>query len=181
MNNSLKTSKPVWVLILLATGTALLFSKCTKDHSLKGNDEQKTSYRAVTTQNTVNSGNADAAFNGYNAAFLVNSGGQTYYKKSVNDGTADGTWVASLDILVAEDAYERTGSVTNKTLVNNLCTTWLNNTPPPWTWDGWNDDIGWFSLALIRGYQMTGNNNFLAQAKYGFDMAYARGWDTQYN
>lgn len=128
-----------------------------------------------------NYGNADAAFNAFNNAFLVNSGGKTYYKKSISDGTADGTWVASLDILVAEDAYERTGSETHKTLVNNLCNTWLQNTPPPWTWDGWNDDIGWFSLALIRGYQMTGTANFLTQAKYGFDMAFARGWDTQYN
>ncbi|MEO7716407.1 MAG: glycoside hydrolase family 76 protein [Capsulimonas sp.] len=129
----------------------------------------------------IGSGDADSSFNAFNNAFLVNSGGQTYYKAALNNANADGTWAASLDILVAEDAYERTGSAAHKTLVNNLCTTWLQKTPPPWDWDGWNDDIGWFSLALVRGYQQTGNANFLTQARYGFDMAWARGWDTQYN
>ena len=129
----------------------------------------------------IGAGDADAAFNAFNNTFLVTSGNTAYYKAALNNGNADGTWAASLDILVAEDAYERTGSAAHKTLVNNLCATWLQNTPPPWTWDGWNDDIGWFSLALIRGYQMTGNSNFLTEARYGFDMAWARGWDTQYN
>ena len=78
--------------------------------------------------------------------------------------------LVTLDIQGEEDAYERTGSSYHQTLVNNLCATWLVNNPPPWTWDHWNDDIGWFSLALIRGYQMTGNTNFLAQAEYGFNM-----------
>ena len=129
----------------------------------------------------IGSGDADSAINAYNNAFLVTSGNSAYYKSSISNGNAAGTWVASLDIMGEEDAYERTGSAAHKTLVNNLCTTWLQNTPPPWTWDGWNDDIGWFSMALIRGYQMTGNSNFLTQAEYGFNMAYNRGWDTQYN
>ena len=129
----------------------------------------------------IGAGDADTMINGYNNAFLVTSGSTAYYKSSINNGTAAGTWVASLDIMAEEDAYERTGSAAHKTLVNNLCATWLQNTQPPWTWDGWNDDIGWFTMALIRGYQMTGNSNFLTQAEYGFNMAYNRGWDTQYN
>ena len=166
-----------WYLAVPLVALAIL-SGCSKSEI--GN---QTEIKPASNQlkNALNYGNADAAFNGFNNAFLVNSGGKTFYKKSINDGGNDGTWTASLDILVAEDAYERTGSTTHKTLVNNLCNTWLQNTPPPWTWDGWNDDIGWFTLALIRGYQMTGTANFLTQARYGFDMAWARGWDTQYN
>ncbi|KAI0799244.1 glycoside hydrolase family 76 protein [Xylaria sp. FL0064] len=79
------------------------------------------------------------------------------------------------------DAFDRTGDPATQTLINNLLTTWLQNTPPPWSWDGWNDDIGWFTLALIRGYQITGNQEFLTQARYGFDYAFGRVWDTQYN
>ena len=120
---------------------------------------------SLATNAVVNSGNADAAFNAFNNAFLVNAGGKRYYKKSVNDGTADRTWVASLDIIVAEDAYARTGSTATK-LWLILCNTWLRNTPP-WDWDGWNDDIGWLTMALIRDYQMTGTANFLTQARYG--------------
>jgi hypothetical protein len=70
----------------------------------------------------------------------------------LNSEDPDGTWAASLDILGAEDAYERTGDSDKKTMVSDLLTTWLKNTPPPWDWDGWNDDIGWCTLALIRGY-----------------------------
>ena len=126
----------------------------------------------------VNASDADLMFDGFNRAFLVNS---SYYKTSLKDEKPMGTWGGSLDIMVAEDAYERTGSAQHKALVEELCSSWLKRTPPPWDWDGWNDDIGWFALALIRGYQITGNPEFLKQAKYGFDMAYQRGWDTQTN
>ena len=134
----------------------------------------------------IGAGDADTMINGYNSAFLVTSGSSAYYKSSLSNGNAAGTWVASLDIMAEEDAYERTGSPAQQTLVNNLCATWLQNTPPgststPWSWDGWNDDIGWFTMALIRGYQITGNTNFLTAAQNGFNYAYSRGWDTQYN
>jgi hypothetical protein len=125
--------------------------------------------------------NAAAAINAFNNAFLVTSGNSAYYKQALNNGNADGTWVASLDIQGEEDAYEVSGSAASRTLVNNLCATWLVNTPPPWAWDGWNDDIGWFTITLARGYQMTGTANFLTQAEYGFNFAYNRGWDTQFN
>lgn len=157
---------------------ALLFSSCKKS---PGNMNQTAETARTTTRNVVNSGNADAAINAYNNAFLVNSGGMTFYKKSILDGGSDGTWTLALDIQGMEDAYERTGSAAHKTLVNNLCNSFLQINPTPWAWDGWNDDIAWMSLCLIRGYLMTGTGNLLTQAKYGFDMAWARGWDTQYN
>ena len=119
----------------------------------------------------IGAGDADAAIRAFNHAFLVTSRDSAYYKSSLSKSAEDGTWTASLDIMGEEDAYERTGSAADRALVNNLCATWLKNTPPPWTWDGWNDDIGWFSLALIRGYQITGNPVFLTQAEYGFNIA----------
>ncbi|RFM29028.1 RICIN domain-containing protein [Deminuibacter soli] len=157
---------------------ALLFAACkkTSDPAAQATQANKTS-----TRNVVNSGNADAAINAYNNAFLVNAGGNTYYKKSINDNASNGTWTLALNIQGMEDAYERTGSTAHKTLVNNLCNSFLQLVPTPWAWDGWNDDIAWMSLALIRGYLQTGTQNLLTQAKYGFDMAWARGWDTQYN
>jgi predicted alpha-1,6-mannanase (GH76 family) len=129
----------------------------------------------------IGSGDADTSIHSFNAAFLVTNGTKIYYKKALNDSGNDNTWVADLDIQGQEDAYERTGSSSDQSLVNSLLTTWLVNTAPPWSWDGWNDDIGWFSLALVRGYQMTGTANFLTQAEYGFNFAYNRGWDTVYN
>jgi hypothetical protein len=124
---------------------------------------------------------ADLQIDAFNNAFLLQTNGLTYYTVSLTNRNYDGTWTFDLDIQGAEDAYERTQSPQLRQLVNNLLTTWLIYTPPPWSWDGWNDDLGWFSLALIRGYQMTGNANFLAQAEYGFNYAFGRGWDTNYN
>ncbi|KAI4181439.1 MAG: hypothetical protein L6R41_006624 [Letrouitia leprolyta] len=108
-------------------------------------------------------------------------GGDVYYKSALNRTDKHGTWSGSLDILGAEDFYERTGDPEKKTLVYDLLKTWLKYNPTPWSWDGWNDDIGWFTLALVRGYQITGNQTFLGTAKYGFDYAFGRGWDTQHN
>ncbi|KAI0444387.1 glycoside hydrolase family 76 protein [Xylaria telfairii] len=126
-------------------------------------------------------GDADTVYHAFNNVFLKTSGNSAFYKARLNDSSPDGTWAGSLDILVAEDYFDRTGDPATQTLVNNLLTTWLQNTPPPWSWDGWNDDIGWFTLALIRGYQITGNQNFLTQAKYGYNYAFGRGWDTKHN
>lgn len=169
---------PVHALLLPFAAVALLLASCKKTQVETEQPIKNAKLRAL---NVVNSGNADAAINAFNNAFLVNSGGQTFYRKSINDAGSDGTWTLALDIQGMEDAFERTGSDAHKTLVNNLCNSFLQINPTPWAWDGWNDDIAWMSLCLIRGYQMTGTDNLLTQARYGFDMACARGWDTQYN
>ena len=125
---------------------------------------------------------ADMQFDAFNKAYLIqNNNGQVYYAKSLSNSAPDGTWTFSIDIMGAEDASERTHNPVQQQLVNNLCTTWLIQTPTPWSWDGWNDDIGWFSLSSVRGHQMTGNTNFLNAAEYGFNFAFGRGWDTNYN
>jgi hypothetical protein len=124
---------------------------------------------------------ADTAFDAFNAAYLIKTNGLTYYAKSLTNRAPDGTWTMCLDIQGAQDAYERTQSPQQQQLLNDLLKTFLIQTAPPWSWDGWNDDIGWFSLALVRGYQMTGNTNFLAAAEYGYNYAFGRGWDTNYN
>ncbi len=143
------------------------------------------SFGSITSQlaqlNVVVPTIADLQIDAFNNAYLVETNGLTYYTVSLTNRNYDGTWTFDLDIQGAEDAYERTQSPQQRQLVNNLLTTWLVYNPPPWSWDGWNDDIGWFSLALIRGYQMTGNANFLAQAEYGFNYAFGRGWDTNFN
>jgi hypothetical protein len=124
---------------------------------------------------------ADTAIDAFNKAYLIQTNGLTYYASSLTNRGPDGTWTMCLDIQGEEDAYERTQSPQQRQLINSLLTTFLIQTPPPWSWDGWNDDIGWFSLALVRGYQMTGNANFLNAAEYGFNFAFTRGWDTNYN
>ena len=129
----------------------------------------------------LSSGDAEVMYAAYNNAFLYTSGSTAYYKKSLSDSDEDGSWTDDLDIMVVLDAYEVTGDADKLALIEDLLTTWLVYNPPPWDGDGWNDDIGWYTLGLIRAYQYTGNADFLTQAQAGYDMAFARGWDTTHN
>jgi hypothetical protein len=127
---------------------------------------------------------ADQQFDAYNNAYLIqtqNNLGIVYYARGLTNRNNDGGWTLAIDIEGAEDAYEYTHSPVNQQLVNSLCTHFLLQSPTPWDGDKWNDDIGWFTLVLARGSQMTGNTNFLNAAEYGFNMAFARGWDTNWN
>ena len=114
---------------------------------------------------------------------MYSSGSTAYFWNSISKTDRDSNWGAALEIEGIEDAYEITGDPGQRTLINNLLTTFLSTITPLNTWssDTWNDDIGWMCIVMVRGYQMTGNTNFLNAAKSGFDMAFARGWDTQYN
>ena len=79
----------------------------------------------------IGAGDADAAINAYNSAFLVTSGGQTYYKETLDKDKADYFWVQAVDIEGEEDAYERTGNAAQQKLINDLLTTFLAKNHPP--------------------------------------------------
>ncbi len=130
----------------------------------------------------IGAGDADTLINGFNNAFLMTSGNTAHYKTALNNTSPDYFWVQALDIQGEEDAYERTGNPAQQTLIVNLLNTFLNeNYPSSWSTAEFNDDLGWTSLALIRGYQMTNNGTFLSQAQNAFNGGYNQGWDTQYN
>ena len=53
-------------------------------------------------------------------------------------------WTAALNIMIDQDAYERTHSPADRQLVKDLVTTWIKQNGTSWTsWNTWNDDIGW--------------------------------------
>lgn len=124
---------------------------------------------------------ADSAIQAFNTAFLVTRPDTVYYKKALNNNAPDSNWPLALDIFGMQDTYERRKSDADKVLINNLCSSFLKLNPPPYAWDGWNDDLAWMGLGLARGYQITGTTNFLTQAEYCFNLAYDRGWNTIFN
>lgn len=126
---------------------------------------------------------ADASFNAINASFLSGSGTTQYYKTALNNSATDYFWQQALDIQMVEDTYLRTKSSSHKDLIANLLNTFLqqnhgNGGLYDWDWNNYNDDLLWAGIAFARGYQITGNNTFLNQAKYAFNRAYDRGWDS---
>ncbi len=123
---------------------------------------------------------ADTVFQAWNNSFLVQNGSTAYYTnelKSIGTMRA-GTWIAALDIQVAQDDYERTHSPEDRQLVSNLVTTFLANEGTNWTGDSWNDDLAWMDIAVLRGYQETGNTSWLNTAIDQWNQTYNRGWSS---
>ncbi len=125
---------------------------------------------------------ADAAFDAWNAAFLVRNSRETYYTRTLQNlgRESEGSWVLALDIEVAQDAYERTRSTSHRDLVGELLDTFLAQNSYDWANNTWNDDMAWMTTALLRGYQITGKEAYLDKAAYAWNLAYNRGWDTKY-
>jgi len=125
---------------------------------------------------------ADALFDAWNAAFLMRAGGETYYTRvSTNlPSSEEDSWVAALNVQLAQDVYERSHSPVHRQLVADLMETFIKQYDYDWSTNDWNDDIGWLAITFVRGYQITGDKRYLDKAIYGFNLAYERGWDTVY-
>lgn len=127
--------------------------------------------------------NADAMYNGYLDTYLVNSGGQTYFTNSIDNRADNFEWTQAYEITGVEDAYERTKAADRQTLISNLVNTFItvnftDNSSTNLSWDTWNDDLGWDSIALTRSYQITQDPTYLTDAENVWNEAYSRGWDT---
>ena len=76
------------------------------------------------------------------------------------------------------DAYEATG---NENHLKNLHTTakyLIKAHGTDWSYNQYNDDVVWMSIAFVRAYLLTGEKTYLTYAKSNFDMVYRRGWDS---
>jgi hypothetical protein len=110
---------------------------------------------------------ADTIFTAYNNAFLTNGG-------------YPGWWTGAEEIEMAEDAYENTPTAARQTIVSNACNGFISNQGSSWTYNAYNDDISWATIAFARAYLITGNTNFRNIAKSNFDAMYSRAWDTTF-
>lgn len=167
----------VWAIMIICTLAACKKNAVEKDSETPSIRNTTMAVQAA----AISPSDADAMTTAYNNAFLTTSGGNTFYKAALNNNNPDGFWTLALSIQGMQDVYERTGTAAHRTLVNNLSTSFLQIHPPPYDWDGWNDDIAWVGLMLARGHQMTGTSNLRTQAEYCFNFIFNRGWDTQYN
>ena len=121
----------------------------------------------------------DTVFQAWNDNFLVQANGETYYTNQLkSQGTARaGTWIAALDIQVAQDVYERTRNAADRQRVQDLIATFLKYEGTDWTsWDTWNDDVAWMITTVLRGYQETGDTSLLNLATDQWNKTYDRGW-----
>lgn len=102
------------------------------------------------------------------------SGDRQYLKQQFPDnGALTGYWTYANGWDAVMDGVERTGGEQYLGLIETF---YLGQDERGW-WAGYYDDECWMTLALIRAYDLTGNQKYLAQAQtiYGDVMA---GWDT---
>jgi hypothetical protein len=122
---------------------------------------------------------ADTVYQAFNKNFLVQTGGDTYYNSQLKSkGDKRSTmWIAALDIQVAQDRYDSTHTAADRTTAVDLVNTYLKYEGKNWeSWDGWNDDIAWDITTVLRGYQESGNADWLSIAEDQFTKTYNRGW-----
>jgi predicted alpha-1,6-mannanase (GH76 family) len=120
---------------------------------------------------------ANNMINSYNAIFFVDNGTTGYYKDQSNGTAATWFWGQAEEIEMLIDSYERTGSSVRYGMITKLCNGFVQNNQSSWTWNEFNDDIMWATMAFTRAYQNTGNTTFLNYAKNNFDACYSRAWD----
>ncbi len=128
--------------------------------------------------------NADAAYNGFLNAYLIQSGSSAYFADSISDRSRDYMWRQGEDITAIEDHWYRTFSYSTQTLVTNLLDTFISTNKSSslaagdFSWDDYDDDLGWATIAFIRGYEITGNATYLNVAQTNFNTVWSRGWDS---
>ena len=129
---------------------------------------------------------AIAAYNAYNAAFLVQVNGQAYYADTLTSVgiQPQAEWGGALAITVAEDAYQHTHTQADRLLVSSLLDNLAYYNGPTgslfgnWQTDGWDDNLAWMVNAFLHGYQLTGYTSYLTEAEAGWNNGYKQGWDT---
>ncbi len=123
---------------------------------------------------------ADAAYESWIAAYVVTNGYQTYIVNSLTDRNFAFMWQQAYMIWMLEDTSDRTQSPDQKRLINNLLNTFIWQNHSDLTWDNWDDDVEWGAIALVRGYQVTGNVAALNSAVFNWNAVNSRGWDNAF-
>lgn len=100
---------------------------------------------------------------------------------TITDGVAEikGNyyWDRAESFEVILDAYERNPSEELESVVMAYYNGFVKQFGQNWEWNDYNDDIMWMVIACSRAYNLTGEEEFKAQAKFHFDKVYERAYD----
>lgn len=136
--------------------------------------------KAVGTDDVMTATNAflDAYWDANKKYFYCNSDHQinpSHNPGPLNGLYADYWWEAQLWETVM-DVYERTGLPKYQSMIDDVYDGFVS-AYPSWEENPFNDDIGWWALASLRAYNLTGQSRYLTMSKQMFDHVY----ETQYS
>lgn len=111
--------------------------------------------------------------------FYTNSDHQIHtHAHGPNGGLyTDFWWEAQLWETVM-DAYERTGSSTYRQMIDDVYEG-FNDKYPDMLTNNFNDDLGWWALASMRAYELTGTEEYRNRAWFLFNEIWSD-WDSTY-
>jgi hypothetical protein len=130
----------------------------------------------IATASAFNSTTRGQAYGAWKSAFYYTDshGGRFRNQQGANANTS--FWQGAEMIEVVEDAVASGVDITDT--ANQLCRSYTNDNSLDWSWNSFNDDLGWASMAFSRAYALTGNTVYRTCAKNAADEAWSRGWDT---
>ena len=118
---------------------------------------------------------ADTAINAYLKVFVRPQGAGAFIQGDQKGGDP-GFWQEIEEIEGVEDANDRTGGA-YQSQVSALLTGFIQKHGVLWSYNKYNDDIAWATIAFTRGSRGPGSRIFLSVAKANFDLMYARAWN----
>lgn len=85
-------------------------------------------------------------------------------------------WPRAEILEIVVDAYEKTGEVEYMELFDQMYAGFLKDYKEEWSFNDYNDDIMWMTIACTRAYQAGGKEEYLQQVRHHFDLVYERAW-----
>lgn len=119
-----------------------------------------------------------AAIESYVSAFFYLDEREGYGR--LRNQLDNGFWTDAEILEVFIDAYEVLGYEKYLQVAELFYQGIIDRRTEDWSWNEFNDDVFWMSLATIRLYKHTQNEDHLRVAKANFDMCFARAWDTTF-
>ncbi len=102
----------------------------------------------------------------------------SFYVKDEKGGyiVGEGFWQQAEIFEIIIDAYEQTKDDKYLTVINDMYKGFILNHGEDWSYNEFNDDIMWMTIACARAYSVTGDRTYLSQAEKHFNLVFDRAW-----
>jgi predicted alpha-1,6-mannanase (GH76 family) len=102
----------------------------------------------------------------------------SFYVKDEKGGYIVGEdfWQQAEIFEIIIDAYEQTGDQKYLQVIEDMYQGFISNHGEDWSYNEFNDDIMWMTIACARVYAITEDSKYLQQAEKHFNLVFDRAW-----
>ncbi|WFR57068.1 glycoside hydrolase family 76 protein [Anaerocolumna sp. AGMB13025] len=132
-------------------------------------NQQETNDSTGLVQNSPTLDMAETALDKYLESFYVKEEAGGYI-------VGEDFWQQAEIFEVILDACEQTKDKKYLTVLEDMYQGFVTNHGEDWSYNEFNDDIMWMTIACARAYLITGDKKYLNQAEKHFNLVYDRAW-----